>query len=129
MNGEAIGLREIDGLEFDSGVHEVRNEGDIPGEPVELGDYQGRFVNPAGRQGFGELRPVVTMSAFDLRELADGLYAVQVGFDGLPLRLKPEAATALAGRANPVISNILGIILGIHRCYFVCNVRCIEYYN
>src|SRR5204863_3907094 len=40
MNGEAVRLRKIDGLEFDPGIHEVRNEGNVPGQPVELGYYQ-----------------------------------------------------------------------------------------
>jgi hypothetical protein len=63
---------------------------------------------------FGELRSVGTTTAFDFRELVEGHYAVQVGLDGLPLSFKPEAATALAGRADPEISNILGAILSIH---------------
>ena len=104
MNGEAIGLREIDRLEFDAGVHEVGYKGDVAGKAVELGDYQGGFVNPACRQGFGELRSVRTTAAFDFRELADGLCAVQVRLHGPPLSLKPEPATALAGQITSLFS-------------------------
>ena len=66
-------------------------------QPIELGDDQGGFVNPAGRQGFGELRSIATTAALNLRELADGLYAVEMGLDGLPLRLKPRARCGLGG--------------------------------
>jgi hypothetical protein len=114
MDREPVRLWEIDRLEFDPGVHEVGYKRNVSGQTVELCDNQGGFVNPAGCQGFGELRSVATTAAFDFRELAEGRYAVQVGLDGLPLRLKPEAATALASRADPEISNVLAAILSIH---------------
>ena len=114
-------------LEFDPRVHEIGYKRNVPGEPIELCDHQGGFVNATGRQGFGELRSVRTTAAFDFRELAEGLYAVEVGLDGLPLRLKPEPAAALASRADAEISNNLVQFLVFMGCYFVCNVGCIEY--
>src|SRR5207302_543081 len=76
MNGKAVRLREIDGLEFDPGVHEVRNEGDVTGQPIELGNDQGGFMNAASRQSFGELRSIATTAAFDLRELRERFFAL-----------------------------------------------------
>ena len=55
MDGKAIGLREIDGLEFDLGIHEVRNERNVPGQPfskppppLPQGGIIGLFPEPGG---------------------------------------------------------------------------------
>jgi hypothetical protein len=55
MDGEPVRGRKVHRDEIDTGFHEVRNEGDVPGEPVQLGDnqltYEGAYVIQAGRAG------------------------------------------------------------------------------
>jgi hypothetical protein len=36
MDGKTIGLRKINGFEVDPGLHQVRHEGNVSSEPVEL---------------------------------------------------------------------------------------------
>jgi hypothetical protein len=38
MNGQAVGLREIDGNELDASFHQIRDKGDVAGQAVEFGD-------------------------------------------------------------------------------------------
>jgi hypothetical protein len=53
-------------------VHEVRDEGDVAGQPVELCDEERRFGLTDGRQRLLQLRPVRALAAFDFD--AGGLY-------------------------------------------------------
>jgi hypothetical protein len=48
----------VTGLEFDARIHGVGNEGDVPGQPVELGDQQGRLAIAGQFQSLGQLGPV-----------------------------------------------------------------------
>jgi len=38
MDGKPIGLRKIDSFKFDARLHEIGDEGDVSGEPVQLSD-------------------------------------------------------------------------------------------
>jgi hypothetical protein len=53
--GKPVGLRQVDGHEVDAAVHEPGDERDVAGQPIELGDDQGGVVDPASREGLGEL--------------------------------------------------------------------------
>jgi hypothetical protein len=48
MDGQLIGVRIIDGDEFDPGFHQHSNEGKVSGQSVELGDDQLCSVLAAG---------------------------------------------------------------------------------
>ena len=60
-------MRIVDSDEVNTALHTVRDEGDIASKPVELSDYQGGFGFLRGCDGGGELGPVVTLPALDLR--------------------------------------------------------------
>ncbi len=124
MDGETVGSREVSGDELNPGLHQVRDEGDIPGEAVQLGNYQRRSVNTAGRQRLCKPGAVRKTPAFDFRELLERFFAFQVVRDGFLLGLKPEAATALAGRADPVVGNVSGRLGFGHGCDISSNVGC-----
>jgi hypothetical protein len=66
MDGKPIGLRKIDGLEFDARLHEVGDESHISGEPVQLGDDQGGPVETACRKCLRKPRPIIFAPAFNL---------------------------------------------------------------
>src|SRR5258708_4369992 len=106
MHRKSRSCRQIHRLKIDPGFHHVRDDANVSGEPVELGDHQDGFMEPAGCQGCGKLRAVATTPAFDLRKLGYGRSAVQVAGYGLLLSLDPEPAAALAGSADTVIGNI-----------------------
>ncbi len=70
LDGEAIGCRKIDYYEFDPGFHKIEDKGNVPGEPVQLGNYQRSSVNAAGRKSL--VAPNVYGSARELIAGEDG---------------------------------------------------------
>ena len=97
VDRQPVGLREVAGDELDPALHQVRDEGDVAGQPVELGDQQRRLLQPAGGEGRGELGPVVAPAALDLDELGhEPRRVADMVEDRLPLRLQAEAGGALA---------------------------------
>jgi hypothetical protein len=71
MNGEPVRLGEIDRLELGSGIHEVRNEGNVSSQSVQLGNDEGGSVDTARCKRFRKPRAVCTSSAFDLGVFGD----------------------------------------------------------
>jgi hypothetical protein len=61
--------------ELDVAVHHRRNEGDIPAQAVQLGDDQLAATLAADRQGFRQLRSIVTLAALNFDVLGDQLAA------------------------------------------------------
>jgi hypothetical protein len=78
-----------------------RYEGNIPGQTVQFGNGQFSAVQAAHLEGFGELWPVGTLTALNLRELSYQLpiAAVQVLADGSPLSF--QARICPAERSKP----------------------------
>jgi hypothetical protein len=70
---ELIGLWEVHSLELDTGLHKVRNECDVPREPVQLCDDQNSPMEAAGCKGFRKPWPVCTSSRFYLGIFGDQL--------------------------------------------------------
>lgn len=68
---QAVGLREVDCGELDPALHQVRDEGDVAGEAIQLCDDEGRIVQPAEAEGLGELRAIIALTALDLDSLSD----------------------------------------------------------
>ena len=102
MQHEGIGIRaQLCDDEGDSLGHQTRDEGDISGEPVELGDDDRALAGRARGERCCELRaPVQGIGAFaglDLGELGDEGIVLGFGEPGAcgPLRLDPEARSAL----------------------------------
>jgi len=62
VNHKAVRLRHIDG----DGLHEVRDEGDVAGEAIQLGDHQRSAMLAAELEGGSEGRPVIALAALDL---------------------------------------------------------------
>jgi hypothetical protein len=53
VDGEAVGLREVDGFEIDAGFHQVRHERNVARQPVQLRDDELGAVNATRGQRFG----------------------------------------------------------------------------
>ncbi len=51
MHHKPIRLGHTDSHELDAGLHELRDEGDIAGETVELSDHQGSAMLPTELEG------------------------------------------------------------------------------
>jgi hypothetical protein len=58
VNREPVRLREVHGYEVHPALHQVGDEGDVAGQPIELGDHQRGVVQPAQRERLRELGPV-----------------------------------------------------------------------
>ena len=88
VDGELVGVRVIDGHELDAGIHQGRNEGQISGQPIKLGDHQLGFVLTARLKRPGEFGPIGVLAALHLDKLADDLPgpAIEVIADCLLLR-------------------------------------------
>jgi hypothetical protein len=54
---------------FDPGFHQPRNEIDVSREPVEFRDNKFGLMLLARSKGFSQLRPVVSLAAFDFDKL------------------------------------------------------------
>ncbi len=65
MDSKPIGLRKIDGFKFDPGLHEIGDEGDVSGEPVQFGNDQGGPVETACGKGVRKPRTIIFTPASD----------------------------------------------------------------
>jgi hypothetical protein len=74
--------------------HQLRNESDVPGEPVELGHYEARLQTLAGGERGGELWPVIPFAALNLYEF--------FGEFPLPAIEEVEHGFALGPRPRPL---------------------------
>ena len=109
VDGELVGMRVIDRDKLDAAIHQRGDEGEVAGQPVELGNDELGLVLAAGEQRLGQLRAIRTLAALNLGVLGDEppRAAVQVGLDGLPLRLKAEAGGPLLIGGNTIVCNEL----------------------
>lgn len=105
MECESVCLWHVHGHELDPAFHQVRDEGDRPGQPVQLGDHQNRPFLPADGKCCGQLGPVVVATALHLHELAQEVPAGGIGRHGGPLRIEAEAALPLPFGRNAVIGD------------------------
>ena len=53
----------------DARFHEVREEGDVAGETIQLGDYQRSAMLAAELEGGSESRPIIALAALHLQNL------------------------------------------------------------
>ena len=70
VNGQSVRGRHIDGHEVDAAFHQIRDEGDVAGQPVEPGDNQRGAVLAALVERGLELRPDSTSVNSDRRRAA-----------------------------------------------------------
>src|SRR5262249_40067464 len=105
MDREPGRLRHIATDELDVPIHQGRNEPDIAGEPIELGNDQLGPVLFTSRKRAGELRPIVAPAALDLDELAQQLPAatVEIVLHRLALRRDAVPSDALLVGRDPQI--------------------------
>ncbi|MFZ1430886.1 MAG: hypothetical protein WAS21_29490 [Geminicoccaceae bacterium] len=95
VQGKPVGGRHVHGDELDPALHEARDEGDIAGQPVELGDDQRGPLPLAGGDRGMKFGPVVLPGALDLGEFGEDVAATGGEIrDGPALGLQTEAACA-----------------------------------
>jgi hypothetical protein len=91
----------IDRNELDATLHQTRDEVHIASQAIELSDYQGSLLLPAGFKRYPEPgargEGVPALSGLHLRELPEHLpaAAVQVVQDRVALGVEPETAPPL----------------------------------
>jgi hypothetical protein len=107
VNGETVCLGEVGGDELHPALHESRDEGDVAGKPIKLGNDEGSALEAAGSKGSRELRAIVTLAALDLGVLANErpASAVQVAENGGLLRLKAQPGSPLPRGRDPIIGD------------------------
>src|SRR5438105_524939 len=90
-------MRVVARYEVDVRLHQARDEIDIAGKAIELGDDQCRAPCPTKAQRRGDLRPVIPLAAFDFLELGDdpAAGAGDVPGYGFALRLEAKPRCAL----------------------------------
>ena len=109
---EGIGIgAQLRGDERHLRGHQPGDEGDVAGEPIELGNDDGAAGLLRSRQSRRELRPALqrigALAGFNLNELArDGetLALAELG-DGTMLRLQAQAGAALPRRRHADVGN------------------------
>jgi hypothetical protein len=107
MHCQLIGLREVNRMKFHARLHEVRDERHVAGEPVKLGNDQGRAMQPAEFQRLSQFGAIAPLTAFNLRQFGHELplAAIEVVRDGRGLRLQAEAGMSLPLRRNPAVGD------------------------
>jgi hypothetical protein len=68
---QAVCMWQVAGDELNTAVHQVGDESDIAGKPIELGYDESRAVEPACRERSCELGPSVFAAGLNLNELTD----------------------------------------------------------
>jgi hypothetical protein len=68
---ETIGLGKVNGNEFNSGLHERRNEVDVTGEPINLGDNEDGAMQSAESEGVCDRRTIISLAALHLDHFFD----------------------------------------------------------
>jgi hypothetical protein len=71
VDSQLVGEWHVHGHKFDAGLHERRDEGQVTGQAVELGDNELGLVSFAGRQSSRELRALVVLAALNLDKFLD----------------------------------------------------------
>lgn len=107
MNREPGRLWHIDGQKLNPAFHEIRDEGNRPGEPVELSDQEGCLLPAAEIKRPSELGTISPPAALDFGKLAREFAADprEVLGNCLALRVQSKTGAALPIRGNTVIGN------------------------
>lgn len=114
VQGQPVGTRHVHGDELDPALHQACDEGDVAGQPVELGDDQRGALPLAGGDGGMEFRPVVLPAALDLGEFGEDVATPSRKIsDGAALGLQSEAAGSLAVGGDAVVSDEINHIIPI----------------
>jgi hypothetical protein len=106
VEGEAGSSRHVDGNEVDAIVHQLRDEGDITRQSVQLCDHQDRTSHPTLPEGLIERWAVCPCAALNLLKLHEQGAVADIGSDRRSLSLKTESGLSLALRGTTVIRNI-----------------------
>jgi hypothetical protein len=70
VNGQLVGVGVIDHHELDPRFHQRRDEGEIPGQPIEFRNNELCPLSAARLKGARQLGAIGSLTAFDLDELA-----------------------------------------------------------
>ena len=62
VDREAVRLREVDGVKLDACFHQVRDEGHVARQAIQLGDDQGRAVQATQLQGLDQFRSIAALA-------------------------------------------------------------------
>ena len=107
---QAVRFGHVDGDEVLAALHQRADEGDVTGQPVQVGDQQRGAAPAAFGEGGRQLGPVrVALAALNLRVLRQQLAAtVHEACDVGSLGIKAQAAAALALRRHAIIGDVGG---------------------
>jgi len=89
--------------EFDTRIHEIRNEGDVAGQPIQLSNQERPLALPSRLQRLRQLWTVRSLPGLDLdKGCQDGpaMLACESLY-GSSLSFQAKAALALSNGANP----------------------------
>lgn len=108
VQGKIVHRRLVGHDEVDLALHQVGDEGEVPAQPVQFGDYQRGFFLFAEGDGGGELRPVVFLATLDLDKFTNHFPVATIDplGDGFPLGVHTEAGGALLEGTDAVIGDI-----------------------
>ncbi len=107
VHREPVYAGHVGGDEVHAPFHQVGDEGDAAGEPVELGDQQRRAPLPAQGERCGEAGAVGLAPALDVLERGNDLgpYGPGVQLDCGTLRIQPEPGQALLVGGDAVVGD------------------------
>ena len=97
VDGEVVGRGHIAGHELDFGVHQGRDETEVSGEPVQLGNDQCSALLFGVSDGLEQARAVALLPALDVLIRSQDHAALAVGVDRGTLGGKAQSALALLG--------------------------------
>lgn len=107
MDCEPGGLGHINGQELHTAFHQVRDEGDGSGKPVEFGDEERRFFPAAEIERLLKLWPLRALAALHFEKGAGELtsHPLNVPENCLSLRIQSKTGAALPVGGNAVIGD------------------------
>lgn len=107
VQGEARCEWLVKGKKLDISIHQIGNERDVSGQPVQLRDQKRRLRLSGRAQSLGELRPIRPLARFDLDKRRHDGRAVLPSerFHCHLLRFEPEPAFPLPDGADPQIGD------------------------
>ena len=100
-------MRIVDRDKLHTRVHQGRDEREVSGQAIELGDDEPCSLLLAGGKSLFQFWPVIVPTALDLGELRDEFppTTVEIVENGLPLRLQAKPRFALPIRADAEIGD------------------------
>jgi hypothetical protein len=100
VNRQSIGLGEVNRHKLHTRLHETRNEVNVSGETVQLGNDERRTVKTAETKRLGNGGAIVALATLYFYHFFDELplAAVKVSGYGFPLRFKSKTADSLPRR-------------------------------